>query len=334
MIPKPKILSVDDSPANLLSVRKLLSKFDVEIIEATCGNEALAATLDHEFALILLDVSMPDMSGFEVARLLSIDEAGREIPIIFVSATYADEIHRLQGYHTGAVDYMTKPLDERVLRSKVQVFLDLYKRGVMLRRALAQLAERNEQLEREIAERRQSEAEVRHLAAHDALTGLPNRRHLLEVLDSAISTAIATQSSCGLIYFDLDRFKAVNDEYGHLVGDQVLMRIADQLRATCLPGEVAARLGGDEFAIVIEDAKSLEAVSVRSQEISKSLSSTIRVTVNAGDRTQSLEFDIEASFGVALCPEHGDNSDSLIRAVDEAMYSAKRASRENLARRG
>src|SRR5690606_23177495 len=191
---------------NLLAIRKLLAKFEVEIIEATCGNEALAATLDHELALILLDVSMPDMSGFEVARLLSMDEVGRETPSIFVSATYADEIHRLQGYHTGAVDYMTKPLDERILRSKVQVFLDLYKRGVMLRRALAQLAERNEQLEREIEERRQSEAEVRHLAIHDSLTGLPNRRHLIEVLERTIESAIDNETSSALIYFDLDGF--------------------------------------------------------------------------------------------------------------------------------
>lgn len=326
MIPKPKILSVDDSPANLLSVRKLLSKFDVEIIEATCGNEALAATLDHEFALILLDVSMPDMSGFEVARLLSIDEAGREIPIIFVSATYADEIHRLQGYHTGAVDYMTKPLDERVLRSKVQVFLDLYKRGVMLRRALAQLAERNEQLEREIAERRQSEAEVRHLATHDALTGLPNRRRLLEVLEFAIQNALGKGSSCGLIYFDLDRFKAINDEHGHLVGDEVLTRIAEQLRAGSREGEMAARLGGDEFAIVVEDVENMETCTARSLEIARSLSSQILVHSRESTGPALLDLAIKASFGVALCPVHGNDSDSLIRAADQAMYRAKRVS--------
>lgn len=321
MIPKPKILSVDDSPANLLAIRKLLEKFDVEIIEASCGNDALAATLDHEFALILLDVSMPDMSGFEVARLLSLDDVGRETPIIFVSATYADEIHRLQGYHTGAVDYMTKPLDERVLRSKVQVFLDLYKRGVMLRRALAQLAERNEQLEREIEERRQSEAEVRHLAIHDSLTGLPNRRHLIEVLERTIERAIENGTSSALIYFDLDGFKHINDEYGHTAGDEVLMKIAERLRASNHPGETIARLGGDEFAIVIHEIADAEACMKRSREIATGLSSLMRVH-SAG--ASGTELAVEASFGIAVCPADSTDCDGLIRIADQSMYSAKR----------
>lgn len=323
MIPKPKILSVDDSPANLLAIRKLLAKFEVEIIEATCGNEALAATLDHEFALILLDVSMPDMSGFEVARLLSMDEVGRETPIIFVSATYADEIHRLQGYHTGAVDYMTKPLDERILRSKVQVFLDLYKRGVMLRRALAQLAERNEQLEREIEERRQSEAEVRHLAIHDSLTGLPNRRHLIEVLERTIESAIDNGTSSALIYFDLDGFKYINDEYGHAAGDEVLIKIAERLRNSSHPGETIARLGGDEFAIVIHEISGAEACMERIREIAACLSAPVRI-LSAGATGSDLT--ISASFGIAVCPIHSSDCDGLIRVADQSMYAAKRKS--------
>ncbi|HUD41953.1 MAG TPA: diguanylate cyclase [Dokdonella sp.] len=320
---KPKILSVDDTPANLMAVRTLLARFDVEVIEARSGNEALAATLDHEFALILLDVSMPDMSGFEVANLLAQEPSTRETPIIFVSATYADEVHRLQGYHSGAVDYITKPLDERVLRSKVQVFLDLYKRGTMLKRALSQLAERNAQLEREIAERRQSEAEVRHLASHDHLTGLPNRRHFIDVLERAIARSASGGAPCALLYFDVDGFKPINDLHGHLVGDEVLLRIGERLRAYCGGGSTVARLGGDEFAIVVEEVADVDAASAYAERVAMCLAQPLALTSGGGH--EPLQLAVRISIGVALCPLHGSDCDGLIRAADTAMYAAKRA---------
>ena len=320
---KPKILSVDDTPANLKAVRTLLSRFDVEVIEARSGNEALAATLDHEFALILLDVSMPDMSGFEVANLLAQEPTTRETPIIFVSATYADEVHRLQGYHSGAVDYITKPLDERVLRSKVQVFLDLYKRGTMLKRALSQLAERNAQLEREIAERRQSEAEVRHLASHDHLTGLPNRREFMDVLERAIARSASDGASCALLYFDVDGFKPINDLHGHLVGDEVLLRIGERLRTCCDEGSTAARLGGDEFAIVVDRIADLDAAAAYAERVAVCLGKPLSLA--SADEHEPLQLSVRLSIGIALCPLHGSDCDDLIRAADQAMYAAKRA---------
>ncbi|ANB18527.1 diguanylate cyclase domain-containing protein [Dokdonella koreensis] len=320
---KPKILSVDDSPANLMAVRKLLSRFDVDVIEARSGNEALAATLDNEFALILLDVSMPDMSGFEVANLLAQEPSTRETPIIFVSATYSDEVHRLQGYHSGAVDYITKPLDERILRSKVQVFLDLYRRGTMLRRALSQLAERNAQLEREIAERRQTEAEVRHLASHDHLTGLPNRRHFMDVLERAVARSTAESASCALLYFDVDGFKPINDQHGHVVGDEVLLRIAERLRGFFGDGSTVARLGGDEFAIVIEDIADAAAATAQAERVASCLKTPLAVV--SADHQRSLTLEVRVSIGIAVCPQHGRDADGLIRAADQAMYVAKRA---------
>lgn len=320
---KPKILSVDDTPANLIAVRTLLSRFDVEVIEARSGNEALAATLDHEFALILLDVSMPDMSGFEVANLLAQEPSTRETPIIFVSATYADEVHRLQGYHSGAVDYITKPLDERVLRSKVQVFLDLYRRGTMLKRALSQLAERNAQLEREIAERRQTEAEVRHLASHDHLTGLPNRRRFMEVLEQTIARSSREAVSSALLYFDVDGFKPINDLHGHLVGDEVLLRIAERLRAYCGGGSTVARLGGDEFALVIEEVAGTADAIGYAERIADCLRQPL--TLTSIGQGEPLQLEVRVSIGVAICPEHGSDCDDLIRAADQAMYAAKRA---------
>lgn len=150
---RPKILVVDDQPANIVALKTLLKHADADIVEARSGNAALAQCLDHEFALILLDVQMPDMDGYEVADLLSGAESTRAIPIIFLTATYKDDYHRLRGYDVGAVDFIEKPIDDAVLRSKVGIFLDLYRRKRDLERA-------NESLLREITEREAAQAEL------------------------------------------------------------------------------------------------------------------------------------------------------------------------------
>ena len=137
-LPAPKILVVDDIPANLVAMRHLLRGLGAEVVEAGSGNAALAATLDHEFALILLDVQMPDIDGFEVASLLADDARTRQTPIIFVTAAHRDDLNRIKGYHHGAVDYIAKPVDDLILRSKVRVFLELHDSKRALHRLLQQ----------------------------------------------------------------------------------------------------------------------------------------------------------------------------------------------------
>ncbi|HEV2682304.1 MAG TPA: response regulator, partial [Rhodanobacter sp.] len=133
----PKILIVDDTAANLVAMRRLLARSGAQIFEARSGNEALALCLDHRFALILLDVHMPDMDGFEVATLLGEAEQLRDTPIIFVTAAYADDLNRLKGYRSGAVDYIAKPINDVILQSKVRVFLELYAARAELQQTLA-----------------------------------------------------------------------------------------------------------------------------------------------------------------------------------------------------
>jgi diguanylate cyclase (GGDEF)-like protein/PAS domain S-box-containing protein len=126
MLEKPKILIVDDNRSNLIALRKLLGRLSCEVIEANSGNEALAFCIDYDFALALLDVDMPGMDGYEVARLLKEEPATQQTPIIFVTATYEDHEHRLLGYKAGAVDYIQKPVDDLILLSKVAIFIELY----------------------------------------------------------------------------------------------------------------------------------------------------------------------------------------------------------------
>src|SRR5690242_20485073 len=133
---------------------------------------------------------MPGMDGFEVAALLSEAEHLNDTPIIFVTAAYLDDVDRLKGYRHGAVDYIAKPVNDLILQSKVRVFLDLYAARVKLEQTLEDLSERNDQLQMEIAERERVEAQVRHQATHDMLTGLPNRTLFHDRLEAAMRRAM------------------------------------------------------------------------------------------------------------------------------------------------
>ncbi|MEG1678700.1 MAG: diguanylate cyclase [Stenotrophomonas sp.] len=320
-VQRPKILAVDDNPANLLVIRRVLAKLDVEVVEAACGNDALKATLDDEFALVLLDVYMPDINGFEVAEILSQEETTRQTPIIFVTATYADDVHRLKGYGFGAVDYMAKPLEATILLSKVQVFLELYRHRVALRDALSELSERNRQLEIEVEQRKQMEQEMRHLAMHDMLTGLPNRALFMDRLESAHHRAQRHGGMFALVYVDVDRFKEVNDTWGHGAGDAVLIELSARLRGALRENDTVARLGGDEFALVLEELDDINDAHRLMERVTQSLQAPMHYLRDG----EELTLAIAASIGVAAYPADGAEVDALLHAADQAMYMIKRS---------
>lgn len=319
----PKILIVDDTAANLVAMRRLLARSGAQLFEARSGNEALALCLDHEFALILLDVNMPDMDGFEVASLLGEAEHLRDTPIIFVTAAYADDMNRLKGYRSGAVDYIAKPINDVILQSKVRVFLELYAARAKLQHALDELAERNQQLTQEIAERELMEAMVRHQAHHDALTGLPNRILFHDRLHGAIQRANRRHSQFALACIDIDGFKHVNDSHGHAAGDALLQEIAARLSAHLRSNDTVARLGGDEFALVLEDIGDPQLALQLCGKLCVALGEPYALSVNG----QLVEVRIGASIGIAPCPPDAapDADEQLLHAADRAMYAAKRS---------
>lgn len=322
---RPKILVVDDTPANLFAMRRLLAQVDADVIECASGNEALSLCLDHQFALVLLDVNMPDMDGFEVADIMSEELHLEETPVIFVTAAYADDLSRLKGYRSGAVDYIAKPVNDAILLSKVKVFLELYGSKARLTEALASLEQRNEQLRLEIAERRRIEAQMRHQATHDLLTGLPNRGLFIETLDQSLSRAQRHDERFGLLYIDIDGFKAVNDSFGHQAGDLLLVEIAQRLRAILRVEDTVARLGGDEFAVVVDHAGDPDALLRKCMEICATLGRPYRLAPNG----EALDAQVGASIGAAIYPQHGATRDSLIQAADDAMYAAKRSGKNS-----
>ena len=309
-----KILVVDDTPANLLVMRRLLSKLDAQLIEAESGAEALAACLDHEFALILLDVNMPEMDGYEVASLLQEEVTTRLTPIIFVTAAYGDDLNRLRGYNSGAVDYITKPINDHILISKVRVFLELYRSRRALQTSVEELFALNTQL-------KEAQQQVQHLAHHDALTGLANRLLFLDRLDTAMQRTLRGSKRFALLYVDIDGFKPVNDSHGHAAGDELLKLIAERLRDGVRSSDTVARLGGDEFAIILEEAGELaEAYLVGTQ-----LCERMGLPFTLKQAGKPVQVHIGASIGLAMFPDHALARDALLTAADAAMYRAKRS---------
>lgn len=143
---KPKILIVDDKPENLIALEKVLQDLDVEIIRANSGNEALKATLYHDFALALLDIQMPEMDGYELAGILREEEKTARLPFIFISAVYTDNLNIFKGYEQGAFSFITKPFQPEILVSKVQFFINNYLQDQELRRLNRDLMKKNEEL--------------------------------------------------------------------------------------------------------------------------------------------------------------------------------------------
>ena len=200
-IEHPKILIVDDKPANLFAMEKVLGRLDVELYKAQGGNEALQLTLDHHFALVLLDVQMPEMNGYEVAELLRNEENTRNIPIIFVTAIDRDEQHEARGYKTGAVDYIFKPLKEEILLSKVSIFIELHQ-------ARMELVQKNMEL--------QTSAESAGLMAKEAIKAEHAKSEFLANMSHEIRTPMNAIIGFGDVLADED-LTDKQDEYVNLI---------------------------------------------------------------------------------------------------------------------
>jgi len=301
-MPEAKILVVDDTRANLVALQVLLKPIEADIITAESGERALQEAEDNEdhIALILLDVQMPIMDGFEVARLLHENEKTRSIPIIFITANQ-DEAHIEQAYLAGAVDYIQKPIRKTALLSKVSVFLDLWS----LRFGL----------EQEVEQRRAAEHRVEHLATHDPLTNLPNRRGLYEELNELIYRSKRYRYSSAVIYVDLDGFKNVNDHFAHEAGDRLLTQVAANFKQIVRQTDSVARIGGDEFIVLITDINSETTLITKIESL---LSEACRPIEFKGHK-----ISVSASIGIALYPDHGDNAETLLHHADQAMYQAK-----------
>ncbi|RJQ83818.1 MAG: response regulator [Desulfobacteraceae bacterium] len=204
-----KILIVDDKPENLFALKKVLDVLDAEVIQAASANDALVASLNHEFALAIVDVQMPEMDGYELAELLRDQKHTRNLPIIFLSAVFYDEHHVFRGYDAGAVDFITKPYHPKILLGKAAVFLELFRQRMAGKRMAAELKEANQALEARVRERtakleranaalKESEQKLRSLSGRLLSAQEEERKRIAAELHDSIG------STLGAIKFSLE----------------------------------------------------------------------------------------------------------------------------------
>ncbi|NJL99946.1 MAG: diguanylate cyclase, partial [Synechococcaceae cyanobacterium SM2_3_2] len=255
-LPPSVILIVDDLPANLEVLSRTLGDAGAEVLVALDGISALEQAAYAQPDLILLDVMMPKMDGFETCRRLKLNEDLQDIPVIFTTSL-TDIADKVQGLNLGAVDYITKPFQVEEVIARVRNHLQLRQLHRELQQLNQQLEERVHQrtlaIHQEIEERRQIQERLFYQAHHDGLTGLPNRRLILENLRRYLDRSSQDpQAHFAVLVLSCDRFKLINDSLGHLVGDQLLIKVAKRLQS-CLerdPASLLGRLWGDAFLII------------------------------------------------------------------------------------
>jgi len=293
------VLITDDSLVIRAVVRSHLEAAGYHVVEAVDGRAAIAHCRQTPPDVILLDIEMPGLDGYEVLEVLKADPMLMDLPVVFLT-TLTDMDNVLRGLRGGAHDYLKKPFEPAELVARVA--------------AAAHVKKLQDQL-------RQRNAELDLLSRTDALTGLSNRRHLEFVLAHYHADSVRHQDPLSVLLLDIDHFKRVNDGYGHPAGDVVLTEFASRLRAALREGDVAGRWGGEEFLVVLPRT---------GLEGAFALAERFRLVVAATPmRAEGVEIAVTVSGGCAMGPL--GTVAELVGRADTLLYSAKGAGRNRIA---
>src|ERR1039457_7183206 len=286
------ILIVDDQESNVSLLEQLLGEAGYTHVASTMNpQEVCALHRKNGYDLILLDLQMPGMDGFQVMVGLKTIESDSYLPVIVLTAQSG---HKLRALQAGAKDFISKPFDLLEVKTRIHNMLEvrlLYKK----------LENYNKVLEQR--------------TLHDSTTGLPNRDLFDDRLTHAIALAKRHTWMLAVMFLDLDRFKCINDTHGHAVGDGVLKEVAKRLIQHTRDEDTVCRNGGDEFLYLLMNPQGSENI----ERIANTLLKTIGKPIDMGD----LQPVIKASIGIAIYPENGTTGEQLIRNADTAMYLAK-----------
>ncbi|MFH1912817.1 MAG: EAL domain-containing protein [Pseudomonadota bacterium] len=429
-----EILVVDDERINLMLIEGILRGQGMRVITAMSGDEALAVAEKSNLAVVLLDVMMPGMDGFELAERLRASEHTRTVPIIFITAISKEQRNVFRGYELGAVDYLFKPVEPEILRSKVGIFSELHRKNLSLETATRRLENVVAELEgsqaalreseqryrmvadyiydweswlgpdgeaiyispsceritgyspvrfvedpelmqrivhpddfaawhnymmgsssmeegidyrinhqdahvrwvsmvrhavedesgqplgvrisvRDVTSRKHMEQRIKHSSLHDTLTGLPNRALLLDRLSQAVERSARMGAYFAVLFINLDRFQVVNDHFGHMVGDRILVEIGVRLRRIVRPVDTVARFGGDDFVVIFEEMHRKLDVRDMVRVVRESFAEPFEI--------DGVEFPITASMGLEIARGYGEDRNNLVHNAQLAMYKAK-----------
>ena len=293
---KYKILIVDDETSNLAVLNRILSA-EYTIFTAKSGESALKRVLQEQPDLILLDIVMPDMDGFDVLSRLKSDFTARNIPVIIISGL-AGEDDEEKGFRLGAVDYITKPFKNAIVKARIKTHMQIVHQIRMIER----------------------------LGLIDPLTDMPNRRNFDDHMAMEWRRAFREKKVLSFMMLDVDKFKMYNDAYGHPQGDTLLKTIAKIfMAATKRPADLAARLGGEEFGILLPDTN-LEGAMAIAEDIRSTVEAAPIPTIDDSSVTSTT-----ISIGVASwTPSEGGSIQDLIAKADENLYTAKNSGRNKV----
>lgn len=317
-MPKGDILIVDDNPVNLDLLSGMLLDRGFRVRVATNGRRAISAAKSAIPDLVMLDINMPEMDGYEVCRQMKDDSSTRDVPVIFISAL-DNALDKVKAFSTGGADYVTKPFQFEEVLARIEIQLKISRLQKEMERKNTELELSNLQLER-------ANRMLRALSYLDGLTGIANRRHFEESLEQEWRRAVRSGSPLSLLMVDIDRFKALNDAYGHQYGDDCLRQVAATFADTLKrAGDLASRYGGEEFAVVLPATELDGAAAIG--EIIRSRVEEIEIP-----HDHSPSGVVTVSVGAATCiPTEAREATTLIDLADRALYQAKHDGRNRVA---
>jgi diguanylate cyclase (GGDEF)-like protein len=291
MEPESNILVVDDNPDKLHLLESALKLAGYRVTTATDGDEALAAIESYQPDLVITDVMMPRMNGYELAQRIRANPRTKFIPVIMQTAAGRRVEDLRRASEVGALGYITDPTDLDLLLARTRTLLEF--------KAYLDVCE--------------------EAAFTDHLTGLANRRRFERQLEREVTRAIRLEHPFSLLMVDIDNFKRLNDTFGHDAGDEAIRRMGKVLREGTRGIDLAARIGGDEFAVLL-----VETELNRGLEVAERLRVAIREL-----SIPPVDF-VSASFGVAECPSSAQTATDILKAADNLLYKAKGNGRDRV----